>query len=187
MESFRSETWDKKLGQASLKTTLPVLPPESDKKIAVIGGGTAGISVAWQLRQQGHQVTIYEVAKTLGGKITQVIFQNRIPKKVINKEMQRIKEVLPQVNLQQPLGAKDIIQLKADFDFIVIATGAQKPRNLPIPGNERTIATLDFLKAATKNKTKVGKNVVIIGAGNVGCDAAAGTVASVFRFARRRP
>jgi NADPH-dependent glutamate synthase beta subunit-like oxidoreductase/glutamate synthase domain-containing protein 3/NAD-dependent dihydropyrimidine dehydrogenase PreA subunit len=161
------------LGQASLKAKLPVLPPESDKKIAVIGGGPAGISVAWQLRRQGHQVTIYEVAKTLGGKITQVIPQSRIPKKVITKEMQRIKEVLPQVNLQQPLDAKDIIQLKADFDFIVIATGAQKPRSLPIPGNDRTIAALDFLKAAKKNKTKVGKNVVIIGAGNVGCDAAA--------------
>jgi NADPH-dependent glutamate synthase beta subunit-like oxidoreductase/NAD-dependent dihydropyrimidine dehydrogenase PreA subunit len=113
------------------------------------------------------------VAKTLGGKITQVIPQSRIPKKVITKEMQRIKEVLPQVNLQQPLGKEDIIQLKEDFDFIIIATGAQKPRTLPIPGNERTIGALDFLKAAKKNKTKVGKNVVIIGAGNVGCDAAA--------------
>ncbi|MBW2471336.1 MAG: FAD-dependent oxidoreductase [Deltaproteobacteria bacterium] len=161
------------LGQASLAATLPELPPQSDKKIAIIGGGPAGISVAWQLRRKSHQVTIYEVAKTLGGKITQVIPRSRIPKKVITKEMQRIKEVIPQVNLQQPLGREDIIRLKEDFDFIVIATGAQKPRSLPIPGNERTIAALDFLKAAKKKKTKVGKNVVIIGAGNVGCDAAA--------------
>jgi NADPH-dependent glutamate synthase beta subunit-like oxidoreductase/NAD-dependent dihydropyrimidine dehydrogenase PreA subunit len=161
------------LGQASLKAKLPDLPPAGDKKIAVIGGGPAGISVAWQLRQQAHQVTIYEVAKTLGGKITQVIPESRIPKKVITKEMQRIKEVIPQVNLRQPLGAKDIIQLKADFDFVIIATGAQKPRSLPIPGNERTITALDFLTAAKQNKAKVGKNVVIIGAGNVGCDAAA--------------
>jgi NADPH-dependent glutamate synthase beta subunit-like oxidoreductase/glutamate synthase domain-containing protein 3/NAD-dependent dihydropyrimidine dehydrogenase PreA subunit len=161
------------LGQACLKARLPGLPPPGDKKIAVIGGGAAGISVAWQLRQQAHQVTIYEVAKRLGGKITQVIPQSRIPQNVINTEMQRIKEVIPQVNLQQPLGAKDIIQLKADFDFIVIATGAQKPRSLSIPGNGRTLAALDFLKAAKKNKARVGKQVVIIGAGNVGCDAAA--------------
>ena len=161
------------LGQASLKAKLPDLPPESDKKIAVIGGGPAGISVAWQLRQHGHQVTIYDVAKTLGGKITQVIPESRIPKKVITREMQRIKEVIPQVTLQQSLGPKDIIQLKEDFDFVVIATGAQKPRSLPIPGNERTVAALDFLKAAKTNKAKVGKNVIIIGAGNVGCDAAA--------------
>ncbi len=161
------------LGQASLKAKLPDLPPQSDHKIAVIGGGPAGISVAWQLRQQGHQVTIYDLAKTLGGKITQVIPESRIPKKVISAEMRRIKEAIPQVNLRKPLDTKDIIQLKEDFDFVVIATGAQKPRSLPIPGSKRTIAALDFLKAAKANKTKVGKNVVIIGAGNVGCDAAA--------------
>ncbi len=161
------------LGRASLEAKLPDLPPPGDKKIAVIGGGPAGISVAWQLRQHGHQATIYDVARTLGGKITQVIPESRIPKKVITKEMQRVKAVIPQVNLQQPLGSKDIIQLKEDFDFVVIATGAQKPRNLPIPGNERAFTALDFLKAARNNKARVGKNVVIIGAGNVGCDAAA--------------
>ncbi|MGD9180383.1 MAG: FAD-dependent oxidoreductase [Desulfobacterales bacterium] len=160
------------LGQASIKAKLPDLSPESDKKIAVIGGGPAGISVAWQLRRHGHQVTIYEVA-ALGGKITRVIPESRIPKKVITTEMKRVKEVIPQVNLQQPLGPKDITQLKKDVDFVVIATGAQKPRTLPIPGNERTITALDFLTAAKQNKTVVGKNVVVIGAGNVGCDAAA--------------
>jgi NADPH-dependent glutamate synthase beta subunit-like oxidoreductase/glutamate synthase domain-containing protein 3/NAD-dependent dihydropyrimidine dehydrogenase PreA subunit len=161
------------LGQASLKAKLPVLPPESDKKIAVIGGGPAGISVAWQLRQSGHQVTIYEVAKKLGGKITRQIPNSRIPKEVITEEMRRIKKVIPQINLQQPLGADDIIQLKEDFDFVIIATGAQKPRRLPIPGNERSVTASEFLENAKAGKAEVGKNVIIIGAGNVGCDAAA--------------
>ena len=161
------------LGQASLKAKLPELPPQSDKKIAVIGGGPAGISVAWQLRQSGHQVTIYEVAKKLGGKITRQIPESRIPKKVITEEMRRIKKAIPHINLQQPLGAKDISQLKEDFDFVVIATGAQKPRRLPIPGNERSVTAFDFLEGAKADKAKVGKSVVIIGAGNVGCDAAA--------------
>jgi NADPH-dependent glutamate synthase beta subunit-like oxidoreductase/glutamate synthase domain-containing protein 3/NAD-dependent dihydropyrimidine dehydrogenase PreA subunit len=161
------------LGQASIKAKLPDLPPESDKKIAIIGGGPAGISVAWQLRQRGHQVTIYDVAKTLGGKITRVIPESRIPKKVISTEINRIKEAIPRINLQQPLGQKDVLQLREDFDFVVVAAGAQKPRSLLIPGNERAIAALDFLEAAKRNKTRVGKNVVIIGAGNVGCDAAA--------------
>jgi NADPH-dependent glutamate synthase beta subunit-like oxidoreductase/NAD-dependent dihydropyrimidine dehydrogenase PreA subunit len=161
------------LGQASVNAKLPDLPPESDKKITVIGGGPAGISVAWQLRQHGHQATIYEMTKNLGGKITRVIPKSRIPKKVITKEMKRVKEVIPHVHLQQPLGPKDFTQLKEDFDFVVIATGAQKPLSLSIPGNERTITALDFLTAARHNKVKVGQNVVIIGAGNVGCDAAA--------------
>ncbi len=55
---------------------------------------------------------------------------------------------------------------------MVIATGAQKPRTLPIPGNERAVTALDFLGKAKANKAKVGKHVVVIGAGNVGCDAA---------------
>jgi NADPH-dependent glutamate synthase beta subunit-like oxidoreductase/glutamate synthase domain-containing protein 3/NAD-dependent dihydropyrimidine dehydrogenase PreA subunit len=161
------------LGQASLKAKLPDLPAESDKKIAVIGGGPAGISVAWQLRRAGHQVTIYEVAKKLGGKITRQIPASRIPQAVITEEMRRIEKVIPRINLQQPLGAEDITRLKDDFDFVVIATGAQKPRRLPIPGHERAVTAFDFLEDAKADKAKVGQQVVIIGAGNVGCDAAA--------------
>jgi len=77
------------------------------------------------------------------------------------------------VHLQQPLKPDEVQQLREDFDFVVIATGAQKPRMLPVPGNERAVTALEFLKLAKANKAKVGKHVVIIGAGNVGCDAAA--------------
>jgi pyruvate/2-oxoglutarate dehydrogenase complex dihydrolipoamide dehydrogenase (E3) component/Pyruvate/2-oxoacid:ferredoxin oxidoreductase delta subunit len=55
---------------------------------------------------------------------------------------------------------------------VVIATGAQKPRTLPIPGNERALTALDFLEQAKEDAAEVGENVVVIGAGNVGCDAA---------------
>jgi NADPH-dependent glutamate synthase beta subunit-like oxidoreductase/ferredoxin len=160
------------LGQASISARLPELPPESDKKIAIIGGGPAGISVAWQLRQKGHQIVIYEMAKEIGGKISRVIPESRLPKEVMTQELKRVKQVLPHVHLQQPLKPGEVQQLREDFDFVVIATGAQKPRTLPIPGNERTIPALDFLKQAKADRAKVGKHVVVIGAGNVGCDAA---------------
>jgi NADPH-dependent glutamate synthase beta subunit-like oxidoreductase/NAD-dependent dihydropyrimidine dehydrogenase PreA subunit len=160
------------LGQASISARLPELPPESDKKIAIIGGGPAGISVAWQLRQKGHQTVIYEMAKEIGGKISRVIPESRLPKEVMTEELKRVKQVLPHVHLQQPLKPGEVQQLREDFDFVVIATGAQKPRTLPIPGNERTITALDFLKQAKADRAKVGKHVVVIGAGNVGCDAA---------------
>ena len=160
------------LGQASIKAKLPDFPPESDKKVAIIGGGPAGISVGWQLRQKGHQVTIYEVSKEIGGKFTRVIPESRIPTEVISTELGRVKEILPHVYLEQPLQPENIHQLREDFDFVVIATGAQKPRTLPIPGNERSVTALDFLSKAKKNNIAVGKQVVVIGAGNVGCDAA---------------
>ncbi|MCK4618816.1 MAG: FAD-dependent oxidoreductase, partial [Desulfobacterales bacterium] len=162
----------KKLGKASINASLPELPPLSGNKIAIIGGGTAGISVAWQLRQHGHEVTVYDMSKTLGGKISSVIPDSRIPKEVITKELERIKKVIPHIHLQQRLELKEIEQLSEDFDFLVIAIGAQKPRTIPIPGNERIIPALDFLRQAKTDKAKPGKRVVIIGAGNVGCDVA---------------
>ncbi len=160
------------LGQASINASLPEIPPESDKKIAVVGGGPAGISVGWQLRQKGHQVVIYEMAKDIGGKFTRVIPESRIPKEIIKTELNRVKAVLPHVMHQQPLTAQEVKQLREDFDFVVIATGAQKPRTLPVPGNERALTALDFLEKAKTDDVSVGKHVVVIGAGNVGCDAA---------------
>ena len=160
------------LGKASLEAGLPDLPPLSGKKVAVIGGGPAGISVAWQLRLKGHEAVVYDTAKTLGGKITATIPDSRIPKEVLGEELDRIGKVISHIHLQQLLNRKETEQLIVDYDFVVIAAGAQKPRTLPIPGNERMVTALDFLKAAKAGTTKVGERVVIIGAGNVGCDVA---------------
>lgn len=160
------------LGKASIKARLPELPPLTGKRIAVIGGGPAGISVAWQLRQQGHEAVIYDMAKTLGGKIASVIPDSRIPKEVITAELERIQKAIPHVHLRQGLRQEDFEQLKVDYDFVVIAVGAQKPRIIPVPGKERMIPAFDFLRQSKAGKAKVGKRVVIIGAGNVGCDVA---------------
>ncbi len=160
------------LGRASIKAGLPELPPLSGKKIAVIGGGPAGISIAWQLRQNGLEAVIYDRSKTLGGKISSVIPNTRLPKEVISAELERIQKVIPHIHLQQELSKKDVESLREEFDFVVIAAGAQKPRIIPIPGKERLITALDFLTKAKQNTIKPGKKVVIIGAGNVGCDAA---------------
>jgi NADPH-dependent glutamate synthase beta subunit-like oxidoreductase/glutamate synthase domain-containing protein 3/NAD-dependent dihydropyrimidine dehydrogenase PreA subunit len=161
-----------KLGKASIDAHVPELPPESGKRVAIIGGGPAGISVAWQLRQHGHEATIYDMEEQLGGKIASVIPESRIPREVISKELERVRKVIPHVHLQQKLNRKDIEQLREDFDFLIIAIGAQKPRIIPVPGNEKMIPALDFLRQAKSGTAKPGKRVVIIGAGNVGCDAA---------------
>ncbi len=160
------------IGQASIRAKLPELPPLSGRRVAVVGGGPAGLSVAWQLRLKGHAATVYEVAGRLGGKFTRVIPESRIPPEVVETELNRIREVLPHVHLQQPLGREEIARMREDFDFVVLATGAQKPRMLPIPGIERAISALDFLQAAKAGTAQCGQRVVVIGAGNVGCDAA---------------
>ena len=162
----------KQLGKASLDAKLPELPPMTGRRIAVIGGGPAGISVGWQLRRQGHEPVIFDMEEKLGGKLSSVIPKTRIPKEVISGELKRVRNALPNVHLQQRLTRDDLEQLKMDYDFVVIAVGAQKPRILPVSGNERLIPALDFLRQSKQDKAKVGKHVVIIGAGNVGCDVA---------------
>ena len=161
------------LGKASLQAKLPELPALTGRKIAVIGGGAAGISVAWQLRQQGHEAVIYDMNEQLGGKISTMIPKSRIPDEVVGAELERVRQALPHVHLQQRLTRDEVERLKGDYDFIVVAVGAQKPRRLPIPGSERTIPALDFLRLSKMDQARVGQRVVIVGAGNVGCDAAA--------------
>lgn len=160
------------LGKASMAAGMPMFPEKSGKRIAVIGGGPAGISMAWQLHRKGHEAVIYDMAGKLGGKITSVIPESRIPKEVVDAELERAAKVIPKVNLAQTLGKEDVERMKSDFDFIVVAAGAQQPRTISVPGKERMIPALEFLARAKTHDIRPGKTVVIIGAGNVGCDAA---------------
>ncbi len=160
------------LGKASIKAKTPELPPLTGKRVAVIGAGPAGISVAWQLRRRGHEAVLYDMREALGGKISALIPRTRIPDDIVDAELSRVKDALPHVYLQQKLTPGDLEQIKADYDFVVVAVGAQKPRILPIPGKEKMIPALEFLRRSKLDQVEVGKRVVVIGAGNVGCDAA---------------
>ncbi len=161
-----------RLGKASVDAAVPRLPELSGKRIAVIGGGPAGISVAWQLRLKGHQAVVYDEAETLGGKIAAAIPESRLPADVFAKEIKRAAKVIPHVHLRQKLDRSQVEQLVEEYDFVVVAAGARKARTLPVPGKQYALTALDFLAAAKQGKAKVGRKVVVIGAGNVGCDAA---------------
>ena len=161
------------LGRTSLKAGIPGKSPPTGKKIAIIGGGPAGLSAAWQLWLRGHQPVVYEMNEQLGGKITDVIPASRIPGKVAEDELNRLRKRIEHVHLKHPVGRAEFSALREEYDFLVIATGARKPRMIPVPGSERAIAALDFLRLSKMNLAEAGKRVVVIGAGNVGCDAAA--------------
>ncbi|MDQ5984868.1 MAG: Glutamate synthase (NADPH) small chain [Syntrophus sp. SKADARSKE-3] len=161
------------LGKASLSAKLPTPAPDSGKTIAIIGGGPAGLSAAWQLWMMGHKPVVYEAEERLGGKITATIPRSRIPDEVVGHELTRIQDQISQVHLKKPLTKKEFQKIAGKHDIVILAAGAQKPRRIPVPGQEMAMAALDFLRLSKANQTKVGKKVVIIGAGNVGCDAAA--------------
>lgn len=161
-----------KLGREGVKSKAPELPSLSGKRVAVIGGGPGGISAAWQIRRMGHEAVVYDMAEKLGGKITSAIPESRIPKEILDAELERVAEVIPHVHLQQKLSSEEFEEIRREYDFVVLAVGAQKPRIIPIPGHERLTPALTFLKEAKKGTAKPGNKVVIIGAGNVGCDVA---------------
>lgn len=160
------------LGKASLEAKEPTPQPSTGKKVAVIGGGPAGLSVAWQLWLKGHEVVIVEGKKQLGGKITDSIPKSRIPTNVVEHEIKRLAKNIRQVHLGKPLTKEQFSKLKTDNDYVVIAAGASRPRKLNMPGMEKTLTALEFLQQSKLDCAKVGDKVVIIGAGNVGCDAA---------------
>lgn len=162
----------KMLGKEGLKASPPALPLPSGKTVAVIGGGPSGISVAWQLRLKGHKASVFDMDERLGGKLQASIPATRIPAEVLAAELDRARTIIPHVRLEKKLTKADFETIKKDYDFVVLATGAQRPRSLPVPGNERLITALDFLKACKRGDAVIGERVVIIGAGNVGCDVA---------------
>ncbi len=160
------------LGKASLSAKAPKRAPETGKKIAVVGGGPAGLSVAWQLWLLGHDVTIVESRKQLGGKITDSIPQSRIPTEVVEHEIARLAQNMTRTQTGKALTREGFARLQSEHDFVVVAAGAQNPRKLNVPGMEKTITALEFLRQSKLDCANVGEKVVIIGAGNVGCDAA---------------
>jgi NADPH-dependent glutamate synthase beta subunit-like oxidoreductase/ferredoxin len=160
------------LGRASLTAKTPAPAPATGKTIAIVGGGPAGLSVAWQLWMMGHTPSVYEIREKLGGKITATIPKTRVPGDVIAHELKRVQEKISHVFLKKPLTREDFQKLRDKHDFVVIAAGAQTPRMIPVPGHERAIPALAFLGLSKEDQIQVGERVVIIGAGNVGCDAA---------------
>ncbi|MCG8687716.1 MAG: FAD-dependent oxidoreductase [Desulfobacterales bacterium] len=160
------------LGKAGQEVKPPKPARKSRKKVAVIGGGPGGISAAWHLTLKGHTPTVFETGKAIGGKISSVIPGSRVPAETLDDELARIKSFIKDIRLGEEIDADKFYKIKNDFDFTVVAAGAKKPRTLPVKGIERAVYANDFLEQAKADKVKPGKKIVIIGAGNVGCDVA---------------
>ncbi len=157
------------LGKYSMDLPAPVCDPHTGKRFAIIGSGVGGLSAAWQLALKGHTVTIY----VIGGKMMQAIPHNRLEKEIVQTEIKRILALGVQVQLGAEMDREFFEQIRDVHDGVIIATGAHKPRMLPFAGNERAFTALDFLTSANAGRPVVnpsGKNVVVVGAGDVGMD-----------------
>ncbi len=164
----------KEYGRAALNLKAPKKAKATGHTIAVIGGGPGGLSAAWQLGLKGHTVDLYEASAKIGGKLEMCIPRERLPKKILDKELARFAEIGVKVHVKAPVDKKKFESIYRDHDLVVIAVGAQEGRVIPFPGHEDVLKGIDFLKEINFGKPKnlSGKNAVVIGAGNVGMDIA---------------
>ncbi len=147
-----------------------------DQKVAVIGGGPSGLSCAYQLARLGYPVTVFESLPKAGGMLRYGIPVYRLPREVLDAEIQRIVDLGVELKTDCKIG-RDVTfeQLRKDYAAIYVAIGAHQGKNLGVPGEEGPgIWTgTDFLNHVNSGKkVDIGGNVVVIGGGDTAIDAA---------------
>ena len=157
----------------------PAVSPVAKKyeKVAIVGSGPAGLMAGWELTKQGYDVTIFEAESVPGGMLAWAIPEYRLPKDVLNSDIDYIKALGVDIKTNTRVG-KDITleELKKQgYKAIFIATGAPVNLKLGIPGEEieGVIDPIEFLKKHNLSKdAKIGKKVAVVGGGDSAMDAA---------------
>lgn len=159
------------------------LAPKNGKKVAIVGAGPAGLTCAGDLAKAGYSVTIFEVLQKAGGVLTYGIPEFRLPKSIVDHEVEGLKKLGVNIYTDVPVGnAITIPELQKQFDAIFVGSGAGLPKFMGIPGEDANgvfsaneiltrINLMGAYKQRSKTPIKKGKVAYIIGGGNVAMDA----------------
>ena len=144
------------------------------KKVAIIGGGCGGLTAALQLRKQGHAVTVFEKYEKLGGMMMYGIPDYRVPRDVLQYEIDRILETGVETKMNTKVGVDVTIEeLEKEYDAVLFALGAMSGRSLPIPGGDATncVSGVAFLEAYNQGRLQhITGKVICIGGGDTSID-----------------
>jgi len=166
------------IGDKDLASGNPYVPEceePTGHSVAVIGGGPAGLTAAYQLRIKGHDVTIYDAMPKMGGMLRYGIPEYRLPKSVLDQEIALIEgmgvKMLNNINI-----GKDVTfnHLKESYDAVLVAVGAWTSIKMGVAGedNKQVFGGIDFLrKVALGEEVIAGQNIAIVGGGNTAMDA----------------
>jgi NADPH-dependent glutamate synthase beta subunit-like oxidoreductase len=147
---------------------------DTGKNVAIIGSGPAGLSAAYFLKMFGHHVVVFEKQKEPGGLLIYGIPPFRLPKVIVRKQVENLEKLLGvNFKLNTSISKDDLEGLMKDFDAVLLASGAWVEASMKIPGEEFMKLGLDFLKDVNMGAREApGRNVAIIGGGNVAIDVA---------------
>jgi len=151
------------------------LAPSTGRSVAVIGAGPAGLSCAGELARRGHSVTIFEKRELGGGLSTYGIISLREPVEASLREVVMIERMGVKIETDRELGRNiSFYQLREDFDAVFLGVGLGATQTMGIPGEELIVDGLDYIESSKLNGTgmKIGRNVVVVGAGNTAIDCA---------------
>jgi NADPH-dependent glutamate synthase beta subunit-like oxidoreductase len=148
--------------------------PDTGKRVAIVGGGPAGLSAAFQLRRKGHAVTIFDDHPQLGGMAKYGVPGYRLPRRHLDGEIDRIVAMGVTVRAGTRVGRDVALKdLEAQFDAVLIAIGCKSGRPLPVPGADapNVISGVAFLEAFNQGRLKaVAGRVVVVGGGDTSID-----------------
>lgn len=146
------------------------------QQIAIIGSGPAGLSAAYHLALLGYQVMIVEGGPALGGLLRTGIPPYRLPRDVLDREIDRILDLGVEVVLNTRIDRRRLFDLASEFDAVLVATGLQELRGLDLGStgdDEAVMQGIDFLDRANRGEVRVdGERIVVVGGGNTAFDAA---------------